>query len=251
MTLFALRGSILGSIFLVAAGVLACTLLQASAASAQRVTHPATGGRMAPPRTFVPPPAAHTTISRPVSAAPPLAGAGLQTFRFHPGPDNIFRRHVFFGPRFFRFGWGWRFNYGWWRNYCPYGSWGFDCYGLPFYPYGYGFENYVILPAYEPPVYIYLPEGRDLVWLYLKDGNVYRVTDYWFMNSQVHFITFEEGGAKSSEEVIALDQLDLQRTIDVNTRRGFRVVMRDAPLDQYLRDHPDANPPLAQPPPTD
>lgn len=246
----ALRGSILGSIFPVAACVLACTLLQVSAASAQRVTHPATGPRMAPPRVFVPPPAGHTTISRPVFAAPRPVGAELQAFHFHPGLVNIFRRHLFFGPRFFPFGWGWRFNCGWWLNYCPYWSWGSDCYGLPFYGYGYGFENYVTLPTYEPPVYSYLPEDRDLVWLYLKDGTVYRVTDYWFVNNQVHFITFEEAGAKSAEEVIALDELDLQKTNDVNTHRGFRVVMRDAPLDQYLRDHPDANPPLVQPPPT-
>jgi hypothetical protein len=39
----------------------------------------------------------------------------------------------------------------------------------------------------------------------------------------------------------------VQKTIDVNTRRGFRVVMRDSPLEQYLRDHPDPMPPLLQP----
>jgi hypothetical protein len=73
------------------------------------------------------------------------------------------------------------------------------------------------------------------------------VTDYWFVNNQVHFVTLEEGGAKSVERVIGLDELDVQKTVDVNTQRGFRVVMRDEPLEQYLRDHPDANAPLLQP----
>jgi len=34
----------------------------------------------------------------------------------------------------------------------------------------------------------------------------------------------------------------------MNTRRGFRVVRRDEPLQQYLRDHSDANAPLLEPP---
>jgi hypothetical protein len=29
----------------------------------------------------------------------------------------------------------------------------------------------------------------------------------------------------------------------VNTTRGFRVVMRDAPWEKYLKDHPDATSP--------
>jgi hypothetical protein len=41
--------------------------------------------------------------------------------------------------------------------------------------------------------------------------------------------------------------LDVQKTIDVNTRRGFRVVMRNEPMEQYLRDYPDLTPPLLQP----
>jgi hypothetical protein len=33
----------------------------------------------------------------------------------------------------------------------------------------------------------------------------------------------------------------------VNSRRGFRVVMRNEPMEQYLRDYPDLDPPLLQP----
>jgi hypothetical protein len=48
--------------------------------------------------------------------------------------------------------------------------------------------------------------------------------------------------------VIPFDELDLQRTIDVNTRRGFRMVLRDEPWQQYLKDHPDLTPPDLRPP---
>jgi hypothetical protein len=95
------------------------------------------------------------------------------------------------------------------------------------------------------PLYVYGGERRELVQLFLKDGTVYEVTDYWLVDSQLHF-TIERG--KPAEQTIALDDLDLQTTIEVNTRRGFRFVLRNEPLEQYLRDHPDVIPPLAQPP---
>jgi hypothetical protein len=41
--------------------------------------------------------------------------------------------------------------------------------------------------------------------------------------------------------------LDLQKTVDSNTRRGFRFVLRDEPFEQYLRDHPDGAPPAVPP----
>ena len=241
---------------LVAIGcVLACAFLEPTVALAQRgAAHPVAGGRVVPPRVLVPPvprPAAHSPISRPpVFTGPFPAGSRPHTFPFRPGPVNIFRQRLLFSPWFFRFGPAWWFDYGRWPNYCPYWSWGFDCCASPFSPYGYGFRNYVILPTYEYAAYVYVPEDRDLVWLYLKDGTAYTVADYWFVNGEVHFISVEERGAKATEEVVALDELDFEKTIEVNTRRGFRVVMRDEPLDQYLRDHPDANPPLLQPPRT-
>src|SRR5207253_2722870 len=243
MAPFAVRSSMPRTFLLVVGCVLACAFLQPAVALAQRaVAHPAAGGRVVSPRVLVPPvqpSAAHTTISRPrVFTGQRPARAEPDTFPFHQGPVKIFRHRVFFGPRFFWFGPAWWFNYGRWPNYCPYWSWGFDCCGSPFSAYGYGFHNYVILPTYEYPAYIYVPGDRDLVWLYLKDGTVYGVADYWFVNSEVHFITIEERGAKSTEEIAASDELDFEKTIDVNTRRGFRVVMRDEPLDQYLRDHP-------------
>jgi hypothetical protein len=63
------------------------------------------------------------------------------------------------------------------------------------------------------------------------------VTDYWRVDNQLHFTTLDGGGAPV-EHTVEFSQLDLQQTIDVNTRRGFRFVLRDEPFEQYLRDHP-------------
>jgi hypothetical protein len=64
----------------------------------------------------------------------------------------------------------------------------------------------------------------------------------------MHFSMVEDDPTKPAEHVVPLDELDLQKTIDVNTRRGFRMVFRDEPWQQYLKDHPDLTPPdLAAP----
>jgi len=84
--------------------------------------------------------------------------------------------------------------------------------------------------------------------LYPKDGSVIEVTDYWVVGDQLHFTLEGETGTESGGHVIDFDQLDLQKTINVNTRLGFRFVLRDEPVEQYLRDHPDEEPPLARPP---
>jgi hypothetical protein len=68
------------------------------------------------------------------------------------------------------------------------------------------------------------------------------VTDYWLVDGQLHFTMIEEEGTRPVEHVISFDELDLQKTVDVNTWRGFRFVLRDQPIDQYLSDHPDVEP---------
>lgn len=248
-----LRDSMPGKTLLVAACALACLWLQTPIATAQHGGgHPGgghAGGGVRPgvPHVFVPPPASHPTISRPPLIQGPRPLGVNARFHFRPRPINVFvfRRRFFFGAPCFGFGLGLGCNSFWWPNYNLCWGWGFYCYDLPFT--GFGFENYVTLQPYEVPVYLYGPGDREQVWLYLKDGTAYTVADYWFVNGKVHFIAVEEGGAKSVEHVIDFDELDVQKTIDVNTRRGFRVVMRDEPVEQYLRDHPDPMPPLLQP----
>jgi hypothetical protein len=239
-------------ILVVAACAVVCAWMQAPAALAQRGAHPAGGGRagggapVVAPRVPVPP-IGYAVIPRPRGvAAPTPSGVGapvsLQRLRFRPGPSRGFRGPLF-GPRFFRFGRGLRFNSYWWPGCGPVWGWEFGCSGAA--PYRSGFENYVAVQSYENPSYVYGygSEGRDLIWLYLKDGTVYGVSDYWFLNGEVHFKAVGEGGVPSGEQMIGAEELDVQKTSDVNTARGFRVVMRDEPWQKYLKDHPDLTPP--------
>ncbi|HEX2663275.1 MAG TPA: hypothetical protein VHM93_10635 [Candidatus Acidoferrum sp.] len=248
-----LRGSMQPKILVVGTCALACLWLQTPIATAQyRGGHPggghAGGGARTAPPVFVPP-VPHPTIPRPPLIAAPRPMGVDARFHFRPRPINAFvsRRGLFFGAPCFRFGVGFGCNAFWWPNWNLCWGWGFYCNALPLTEYG--SENYVTLQPYPVPVYLYGPGEREQVWLYLKDGTVYTVADYWFVNGQVHFIAVEEGGAKFVEHVIGFDEMDVQKTIDVNTRRGFRVVMRDEPMEQYLRDHPDPMPPLLQPTP--
>lgn len=193
------------------------------------------GGRVAPPHAATPP-AAHGPISHPPAGSGPRAGFGQRPL--------FIRNRVFLRPLFFRG----IFYPAWFLNCGAIWVWGFGCgdWRLP----EYGTEYYIPPPpqTYEYPEYAYYSGTRDFVLLFLKDGTEYSVIDYWFVKDEVHFITLEEGGTKAVEQVIGLDELDLQKTIDVNTRRGFRFVRRDEPMEQYLRDHPDANPPLVERP---
>ena len=52
---------------------------------------------------------------------------------------------------------------------------------------------------------------------------------------------------KPEEQVIPFDELDLQKTVDVNTNRGFRFMLRNEPFEQYVRDHPEGPPATLKP----
>jgi hypothetical protein len=85
---------------------------------------------------------------------------------------------------------------------------------------------------------------------YLKGGTGYGVTDYWLVNGQMHFSLVEDDPTKPAEHVVPYDEVDIQKTIYVNTRRGFRIVFRDKFWQQYLKDHPDSTPSDVPPPQT-
>jgi len=110
-----------------------------------------------------------------------------------------------------------------------------------------GPANYVS-QEYEAPGYDYGEERPDLPQLFLKDGTILNVSDYWLVDDQLHFTLMDETGAKPAEHVIPFDALDLQTTVDANTRRGFRFMLRNEPVEQYLRDHPEGPPPVVTPP---
>src|SRR5438552_1109809 len=73
--------------------------------------------------------------------------------------------------------------------------------------------------------------------LVFKDGTTYTVTDYWRVNDQLHFITVEEGGTKSVQHTVPFEDLDVQRTADADAAQGFRFVVRDEPIAQWLEHH--------------
>jgi hypothetical protein len=73
--------------------------------------------------------------------------------------------------------------------------------------------------------------------LVFKDGTTYTVTDYWRVNDQLHFITIEEGGTKSVPRTVPFGDLDVQRTTEADAALGFRFVVRDEPIEQWLEHH--------------
>ncbi len=247
---FVLHGSILRRTLIVGACVLASACIQTPVALAQRGAghiggaggHFNSGGRMGIPH-VVAPPISQARISRPPVFARPRVGSPGFAFRQHPiFRHPVFRHPVFFGAPFLGARLG--FNSFWCPTCGPFWTWGFSS---PLY--WYGFENYVTPPQpYESPLYLYNGEERELVQLYLNDGTVYNVTDYWLVNGQIHFTMIDETGTKSVEQVIGFDELDLQRIIDVNTQLGFKFVLRNEPWQKYLQDRPDLTPTVSPPP---
>ena len=70
--------------------------------------------------------------------------------------------------------------------------------------------------------------------LVFKDGTAYAVSDYWKADDQLHFITVEEGGTKSVPHSVPFDSLDLEGTKQAAAAQGFRFVIRDEPIEQWL-----------------
>jgi hypothetical protein len=229
-----LRVSTLRKILKTAACVVACACFQTSAV-AQRVGHVGEGAHSRSAGPVGSPRAVSSPAARPLFLRSPNG--------FHERTPLIFRPSFFLRPPFL---WSWQaFNSSWWLYCGPVWGWDSGCDDLFFT--AHTTEHYLAPPlTYASPVYIYSLDGHQLVQLYLKDGTVYSVNDYWFVDKEIHFTLLDQTGTKSVEQVIAFDDLDVQRTIDVNTHHGFRVVMRSEPIEQYLRDHPDLSPPLLE-----
>jgi hypothetical protein len=191
-------------------------------------------------------PISHAPISQPVFRAPIsgariAAGAGGGSLNWFRPPRRPIRPFptgfgIYAFPFAFGGGW-WQLNACWWASCELFGILGYDSGSN----YTYAPPNYVTLPEYEPSVYGEMRE--DLPQLYLKDGTILNVSDYWVVEGQLHFTMIEEYGAKPVEHTIPFDALDLQKSIDANSQRGFRFVLRNQPVEDYIRDHPDGMPP--------
>jgi hypothetical protein len=80
----------------------------------------------------------------------------------------------------------------------------------------------------------YAANAPEMV-LYLKDGTVYALADYWAADGKLHYVT-NYGG----ENAIDLDTIDMQKTVDVNAKRGINVTLRPAPTQQDQSQPPSA-----------
>lgn len=243
MTRFCSLDSIPNKIFIPAACALLLVAASAPLALAQHPARPSPAPAAHAPVAHAPVPVPRMPMPRVI---PPLARPGIVhpvgVAQPHPFPG--FRRPIFVFVPFPRF--RGTFYPLWWLNCGPIWGWESGCNDVFFY--APAVESSVTPMIYEPPptpVYAYLGGDRDLVRLYLQDGTVIGVIDYWFIGDEIHFALPDEAG----EQVIGAEELDLQKTIDVNTRRGFRLVRRNEPMDQYLRDYPNVDPPLLQAPP--
>jgi hypothetical protein len=232
--------------------IISCILSLCVAALAQHVVARPAGGGVH----ISAPPIPHTSISpAPMIRAPiptprtsMVWSGGVALGRARVGPPSrppfrpfplvlvVYSSPVFLGAPF------WGLNSCWWGGCDLFWPWAFG-YTTVYSP---APANYVP-QAYATPVDIYGEERPDWPQLFLKDGTILNVTDYWLVDDQLHFKMIDEDGGKAAEHVIPFEALDLQRTVDVDTARGFRFMLRNEPFEQYVRDHPKGSPPVITP----
>jgi hypothetical protein len=227
--------------FLIVVSCIVCLCVPIPAAYAQHVTPGRAVPIPAPPVSHVrisPAPILHVPISPPRMPIVSSAGGDFGGAWFRPPrrPIRPFPPVLFVYDPFLFSGPFWGLNSCWWTSCDLFWPWlGFTTVASP------GPTNYVF-PVYETPVNVYGEERQDLPQLFLKDGTILNVTDYWLVDDQLHFTMIEDEGTKPAEHVIPFEALDLQRTVDVNTGRGFHFMLRNEPFEQYVRDHPEGSP---------
>ena len=240
-------------------GVLSASIVLSAPAWAQHPMAPAVHSpgapiHVSPPPTVYHPPIMPAPTMRPsVPYSPPQygtvrsPGALGTTIILHPvhpiRPIRPFPPAVLvYSPRFFFGDPFWRFNSCWSTNCELFWPWTFGYTTIS----SSGPVNYVA-QATETPVYVYGGEREDFPQLFLKDGTILNVTDYWVVDGQLHFKLIEAIGQNPVERSVPFEDLDLQKTVDANSARGFRFVLRNAPVEQYLHDHPEEPPPALPP----
>jgi hypothetical protein len=69
-----------------------------------------------------------------------------------------------------------------------------------------------------------LADWTPTILLYLKDGTMLAANDYWNADNKLHYLV-NYGG----ESTVEMDQLDLQRTVDENGKRGVKFWLKPIP----------------------
>ena len=181
-----------------------------------------------------------------------LESRPMESQRVGPFPPRRFHGG-FFGPGYgygYGFGgfypWGFGLGLGFGPGCDPLWNFGCDAYGYPGYgyygPYAPGFylnsysgDDIAAAPDTSQDYGVYSDQGtaadnssdagaKGTTVLYLNDGTSFAVTDYWVADHKLHYVT---DGAR--ENVIDLDQIDVQRTVDENAARGVNFTLRPAP----------------------
>ena len=208
------------------------------------------------------------------------SGLGVNVFNGW-GWNNSWRWGWGFGRGWGGWGWGWGWpwigSWGWdpfwydlWWGGPSYG------YGYPAYP-NYGVYNYPdsgysapndnsapppqqdnqpnynqdnqgesngnwITPNGSSPSYSQNPGGITVpILIYMKNGSVYSVRDYWMVDGELHYIMIN--GVQKS---VDLDLVDLQRTNTENAKSGVKFIFKSEP--SVTPPAPDENtPPPATP----
>jgi hypothetical protein len=193
-----------------------------------------------------------------------FAGSAVSGLPPHIGPFPPRRTQpiFFFGGGFFGGAGFWSYGYGWgcdpfWG--CP--GWYNSGYNSGYYNggaygsviYGDSTDDSSVSREFNASRYANPPQGgasegaspgsgsdyaavAPEMALYLKDGTVYALSDYWVADGKLHYVT-NYGG----ENAIGLDQIDMQRTVDVNAKRGINITLRPAPLSQAPPQNPSSS----------
>ncbi len=74
------------------------------------------------------------------------------------------------------------------------------------------------------PVTANVAISAPTVLVYLKDGTMLAANEYWLADGQFHY-TVKYGG----ENVIGMDQVDVQKSIDENLKRGVKFTLKARP----------------------
>jgi hypothetical protein len=173
--------------------------------------------------------------------------------RIFPIPRRPIYPPVFypvFGFPWFGSGFGLGFGLG---SCDPFWGWSFTCNDFLYGGYGdgsYGPDEFAP-PLYVGPAepdYIPVPPDnntageQDEAVLYLKDGTVFLISEYWLENNQIHYVSGD-----GIEHIIDLDSVDLQKTVDVNAKRGVAFTLRPAPDSNSEPGQVPAQPPAQAP----
>jgi hypothetical protein len=65
------------------------------------------------------------------------------------------------------------------------------------------------------------------VLIYQKDGTMYAASDYWIAGGKLHYLV-NYGG----ESTVEMDQVDWQRTVDENAKRGVQFTLKPNPSEK-------------------